>query len=216
MELTSSVTHALILYCEVHCDENVHEEVEQHNCDPNMPRARIFANVASTSDGGSKGVATPSPRAITLPQVRITDAPHGDPEIRSSSSIMHTVPCASLLHPARAPWVTSQGSKPSGTTSRDRKQSVPVRAQQASQEPYPFVASACCSRACTKGLQVVWPFALATNSVMNVMNRACGSVSIREVNDGDSTTGGNLRPMTLPNMRLRPGHSGTLEIKSFA
>ena len=65
---------------------------------------------------------------------------------------------------------------------------------------------------------MVWPFALAANSVtvMNVMDRACGSVSIGEANNGDPTAEGNLKPVTLPNMRLRPGHSGTLEIQSFA
>ena len=135
IEFTLSVTQALILYCEVHGDAKVHREVEQHNWDPNIPRERIPAKVASRSEGGSKGMATPSPRAIKLPQVRIMDAPHGDPDISPSSSIMHTVPCESLLHPARALCVTSQGSKPGGTTNRDRKQSIPLCAQQASQEP---------------------------------------------------------------------------------
>ena len=207
MELTLSVTHELILYCEVQGDANVHAEAEQHSWDPKTPCARILEKVALRSEGGSKGMATPSPRAITLPQVRIMDAPHGDPVISPSSSIMHTVPCASLLHPARALWVTSQGSKPGGTTSRDRKQSIPVCAQQASQEPYPFVASASCTRACTKGSQVVWPFARAINSVMNVMNsalKACGSLSISYTKNSESTAEGKLRPVTVPNMMQMP------------
>ena len=118
MKLAPSETHALILYCEVQGDANVHAEVEQHNWESNTPFARILADVAP--EGGSKGMATPSPRATTLPQVRMMDAPHGDPETSPSPPIMHTVPCASLLHPARALWAASQGSKPGGTATRDR------------------------------------------------------------------------------------------------
>ena len=167
MLLTPSERHALRLYCEVQGDAKVHPKDEQHSWVSNTPRSRIVANVALRLEDGSKGVATPSPRAITLPQVRIMDAPHGESEISPSPPIMHTVACASLLHPARALWAASQGSKPGGTAVRVRRQSTPVRAQQASQEPYPFVASACCTRNSIKGSHEVWPFARATNSVMN-------------------------------------------------
>ena len=91
MMLAPSVTQDM-LYCHSQ-DLQIRHEVaeEQHNSVRSMPSERIDAGVTPRSANPSNGATTPS-RTMVFVQATICDAEQGDPLIKLSVPVMHTVP----------------------------------------------------------------------------------------------------------------------------
>ena len=162
MTFAPSLTQ-LMVYGEVQGTEGVmrrHDVDVQQSWVPRTPLVITVTGVIPSWERVVAGVVILTPFSLrVLAHKRRVDRPQGELVTRISREIMHMVPSGILLQDAREGWALSQGEEAEDVGVLVREQSMPRRAQQTSQDPYPEAASAFWRRDCMMGMHSAWALA---------------------------------------------------------